>query len=164
MKDLIGLTKLPQNIDGLLLPVGVDTLLVPMTCVAEIIEERPALTRSPQSKPWLHGWIDWRKQHIPLLAFEGLEGIGPMPLTETSQIIIFNAIGVGAERGFFALAIDNLPRPMRLSEEQDLPIASSPERTGIAFATTIEDKPVLIPDLEYLEQLSVEAALEGSIA
>lgn len=164
MNDLIGLTKPPASLDGLLLPVGTDTLLVPMTCIAEIIEERPPLTRSPESKAWLHGWFDWRNQHIPLLAFEGLQGIGPLPLTDTSQVIIFNAIGAGAERGFFALVIDNLPHPMRFSEEQDLPIVPSPERVGIAFATAIEDKTVLIPDLEYLEQLSVEAAADGSIA
>lgn len=164
MKDLIGLTKPPENLDGLLLSVGVDTLLVPMTCIAEIIEDRPPVTRSPQSQAWLHGWIDWRQQHIPLLAFEGLEGVGPPPLTESSQIVIFNAIGASAERGFFALAIDNLPRPMRFSNEQDLPITPASDQAGIALATSIEGKPVLIPDLEYLEQLSIEAAIDGSIA
>lgn len=164
MNDLTALTKLPENLDCLLLTVGAETLLVPMTCIAEIIEDHPTITRSPQSKAWLHGWIDWRQQHIPLLAIEGLEGVGPIPFTDNSQIVIFNAIGAARQRGFFALGIDNLPRPVRLSEKQDFPLSPVTDRSGIAFTVSLEGKPALIPDLEHLEQLSMEASVDGSIA
>ena len=164
MNDLIGEKKNPGSLEGLLLQVGSDTLLVPMTSVSEIIEERPSVSRTSSSKAWLHGWFDWRNQYIPLLAFEGLEGVGPIPLTEASQVVIFNAIGAAAERGFFALAIDGLPRPVRLSEEQELPTVPAPERNGIAFALSMEGKTLLVPDLGYLEQLSIETVADGTIA
>ena len=164
MNKLIGTPKPAENLDTLLFTIGADTLLVPLTCIAEIIEDRPPIARSPQSKAWLHGWLDWRNQHIPLLAFDGLEGEGPRPLTDNSQIVIFNAIGASAERGFFALVIDSLPRPIRFSEDQDLPLIPLPKRPGIAFATSVEETTVLVPDLEYLEQLSMEASPDGSIA
>lgn len=159
--------KRVATVDGLLLPVVGSPLFVPMAAIAEIIPARGInLSAHPGNPAWLYGWFSWRDQHIPLISYEAAVGAVAAVIEESSRIAICNAVASAAERGFYALVIQGLPRPVRLSEEDAFSIV--PEENpgvGVLSQVSLEEERARVPDLDYLEQISMTAipALSGSL-
>ncbi|MCP6726224.1 chemotaxis protein CheW, partial [Klebsiella pneumoniae] len=58
------------EIYSLLVPLSHDRLLVPRSCVAEVIGFQPPseMTGAP---PWYLGVVPWNGRSVPLVSFEG---------------------------------------------------------------------------------------------
>lgn len=147
---------LPDRISCLLLGLESGKLLVPITAVAEVINTQAAVTRT-EAEGFLYGWIPWREQNIPLVSLEALAG-GPRPsLAIENRMVILNAIGDGAERGFYAALLKNLPTPVQV--DRDTLAGGEPGQGPLALAQCqIGGERVTIPDL-----LSVESRIAGAI-
>ena len=147
------------EVDSLLLSLATDRLqlLLPLAAVAEILEEAPQ--PAPADQPWLHGWLPWRGREIPLLAYEGIaDGASAAPWA-SHRVAIINAVGPAASRGFYGLAIRELPRPLRLSADSGLRALDVAAPRGAALVVEVRGEPALIPDFDLLEQLVVSAGL-----
>jgi chemotaxis signal transduction protein len=147
-----------QEVDGLLLTLANDRLqlLLPLTAVAEILEEAPLPTPARTGRPWLRGWLDWRGCAIPLLAYEGVAG-GAAPPLDSHRVAVVNAIGPAAGQGFYGLAIRELPRPLRLSADSGLRTLEVEAPRGAVLVVEVRGEPALIPDFNLLEQLVIDA-------
>ncbi len=150
------------TVDALLLPVIGAPLLVPMAAIAEIIPARGlTLTTHPGNPAWLYGWFSWRDQHIPLMSYEAAVGGVPATLEDTDRIAICNAVADATERGFYALVIQDLPSPVRLSEEDAFfAVREAAPGVGVLSEVSLEAERVCIPDLDYLEKISMSALPE----
>lgn len=147
-------------VDCLLLPLSGQRLplLVPLNAVAEVVDQPPALVRAATEVSWLQGWLRWREREIPVLAHEGIARAEVEALNGNLRVVILNAIGVAAARGFYGLAIRDLPRPLRLGSDSDLRGQEVAPPRGTAMVVECGGEPAAIPDFELLEQLVVEAA------
>lgn len=152
------------TVDALLLPVIGSPLLVPMAAIAEIIPARGlTLTTHPGNPTWLYGWFFWRNQHIPLMSYEAAAGAVVTELRDDHRIAICNAVAGAAERGFYALVIQDLPSPVRLSEEDPfLAVRDAAPGVGVLSEVSLEGERARIPDLGYLEKISMSALPELS--
>lgn len=146
-------------VDCLLLPLSDQRLplLVPLTGVAEVLDEPPVIAKAATGLAWLQGWLRWRDRDIPVLALEGIAHGGIELPDDGVRVVIFNAIGVAAGHGFYGLAVRDLPRPLRLGPESDLRAQEVAPPRGAAMVVEIGGEPAAIPDFEQLEQLVVEA-------
>ena len=133
-------------------------LLVPLNGVAEVLDEPPAVMAAAASPAWLQGWLRWRDRDIPVLVPEGIDHTEIDPLA-SARVVIFNAIGAAAARGFYGVAIRHLPRPLRLGPESDLRAQEVAPPRGAAMVVEIGGESAAIPDFELLERLVVEAEL-----
>ncbi len=75
-----------QDIYSLLVPLSQNRLLIPRANVAEVtgFRECKALPSTPS---WLLGTIEWEKETVPLVSFEGASG-GDVPKTEGRTRIV----------------------------------------------------------------------------
>jgi len=151
-------------VDALLLPVVGLPLLVPMAAIAEIIPARGLdVTTHPGNPAWLYGWFFWRNQHIPLMSYEAAAGAVVTELRDEHRIAICNAVAGAAERGFYALVIQDLPSPVRLSEEDPfVAVAATAPGVGVLSDVNLDGEHVRVPDLDYLEKISMSALPELS--
>lgn len=150
----------PTLVNALLLPVAYLPLLAPMAAVAEVAKADMPITPLQQEHESFYGWISWREQRLPLLSFEGISGTGKRPLTGASRLVILNAIGVAAPRGFYGLVLEGFPRPIKISsidDGQHLEKLSGVE--GILYKLAVNGEEVLIPDFDRFEELSLQAPL-----
>lgn len=156
--------SLRTAVDSLLLPLSDQRLrlLVPLTAVAEVLEEVPIVLPSSSIHPWVRGWLRWRERDVPLLAYEGIAGRDIAPVRAGCRVVIFNAIGAAAALGFYGILIHHLPKPLRLGPESDLRTQELAPPRGAAMLVEVGGEPATIPDFEQLELLALEAGATPS--
>ncbi|MBA1202952.1 chemotaxis protein CheW [Pseudomonas capeferrum] len=143
-----------SSLTGLLLPLGDRTLVLPNVAVAELIGHQSFTCESNQPA-WHLGWVDWRRQSLPLIGFESACG-GRTPCGERARIVILNALGETGLR-YLAVLLQGIPRSCRLDSQLnyvDVPLASLE-----LAAVQVADLVARVPDLVALERLVCQAAL-----
>lgn len=147
----------PDRLGCLVLPVGGQQLLLPITAIAEVINPffRPDADLEQRG---VLGWITWRDQLIPLLSYEGLNGEENPDWESIERIAVINAVGVAARTGFWSLALTGIPKSFLVSEDTPLKHLEITARGKPVMSAVLDDgSEAFVPDLEFLE--GVVAAL-----
>lgn len=137
-----------------LIPLRQLRLIVPRTCVAEVI--RYAAPDRPANAPgWFRGFVPWTTLRVPVISFEGLCGRDPGEPGGRTRIAIFHAMAGKLDAGYYGMLTEGFPQlvrvnreVMKLDERQAWP-ADGPVVCQIRM---INEYP-LIPDLERVEEL-----------
>jgi len=145
-----------------LIPLAEMRLLLPTTCVAEIVDwQDPApLDDAPE---WLLGMLEWRGLRIPLLSFEAACGRERGATTRRGRIAVLNGLGGDPELPFFALQLQGIPRLVQV-DQANIGAISEPDESLplVRDYAMLQDTEVLIPDLDGLEALIKSAGLTVS--
>lgn len=141
----------------LLVPLVDERLIIPRSCVAEVISyQAPAeMTGAP---PWYLGVVNWNGRHVPLVSFEGCCGENIPPATSRSRVVILHAVSPKVETGYFALISQGFPQLVRAGRELLKPDVSRsfPERSPILCQIRLLNEAPLVPDLVRLEGMVAE--------
>src|SRR4051812_39342355 len=80
-----------SEVYSLLVPLADGRLIVPRTCVAEVVGyQLPAQVIG--APPWYLGSLAWNGKQVPLVAFEGLCG-APLPNPSSrTRVVVFHAL------------------------------------------------------------------------
>ena len=148
----------PVVVDSLLVELAEQTLLLPMSAVAEVVREVSPI-QADDLPDWMYGWLNWRNMEIPLCSYEKLTGQPKPELPNPAHAVVLNTLSGGDELPFIALLIQNFPSPIRLAEDDKLEVVEEGSGThiGALLHVTIEDQTAVIPDLEQLEQQILQA-------
>ena len=137
-----------------LIPLRQLRLIVPRTCVAEVIRYAPPL-RPAGAPGWFRGMVPWTTLKVPVLSFEELCGRDAGEPGGRTRIAIFNAVSGKLDTGYYGVLTEGFPQlvrvnreVMKLDERQSWP-AGGPVVCQIRMITEYP----LIPDLERLEEL-----------
>lgn len=156
------MNELIEELYGLLVPVVDERLLVPRSCVAEVIA-----WGTPQPMPgapaWYLGTVGWNGRTIPVVSFEGTLGHAIPEATGRTRIVVFHCLGDRLTAGCFGLITQGFPQLVRLNEEVVKP---DPRRTfqvesPILCGLRMVNETPLVPDLEYLERLIADETSVG---
>jgi len=143
-----------------LIPLADMRLLLPTTCVAEIIDwqEPEAVDDTPE---WLLGRLEWRGLRIPLLSFEAANGRPRGEVSRRGRIAVLNGIGGDPELPFYALQLQGIPR-LSLVDQANIGVISEPEESLplVLEYAMLQEQAVLIPDQDKLEALIKSAGLK----
>ena len=82
----------------LLVPLVDERLIIPRSCVAEVISY-VAPTEMDGAPPWYLGVVNWNGRYVPLLSFEGCCGANIPPASSRSRIVILHAVSPRVESG-----------------------------------------------------------------
>jgi chemosensory pili system protein ChpC len=141
----------------LLVPLVDERLIIPRSCVAEVISyQAPAeMTGAP---PWYLGVVNWNGRHVPLISFEGCCGENIPPASSRSRVVILHAVSPKVETGYFALISQGFPQLVRAGRELLKPDVSRsfPERSPILCQIRLLNEAPLVPDLVRLEGMVAE--------
>jgi chemosensory pili system protein ChpC len=145
------------EIYSLLVPLLDSRLIVPRSCVAEVIGFiAPAeMTGAP---PWYLGTFAWNSRQVPLVSFEGACGHSIAPVTGRTRIVIFHCIGSRLDGGYFGVVSQGFPQLVRVSSDVVRPDNSRVfgERVPIICQVRMINETPLVPDLERLEEMVAE--------
>ncbi|HUO79334.1 MAG TPA: chemotaxis protein CheW [Steroidobacteraceae bacterium] len=147
---------------GLLVPLADERLIVPRSCVAEVVAwQEPAPMAGAPS--WYVGTVTWSNREVPVISFEGTLGRAIPEASGRTRIVVLHCLGTRLAVGAFGILTQGFPQLVRLNPDvvKPDPTRSFPERSPVLCGLRMVNEAPLVPDLEYLEALIAE---ETSVA
>lgn len=152
-----------ESLHALEVPTRVVSLLVPSTCVAEVVS-RSTYVSVPLSPDWVLGVMSWRSRPVPVISLEPLIDPGSV------QSGIQNSDGTGAQRRgskivifyplpgrnpweFFGIVTSAEPQSRVIDSGEGSVVAAVPGNKIIAMTIQVGDAALAIPDLDALAAL-----------
>lgn len=144
---LLGATT--GTIACLLAPIAGRQLLLPNVTVAEVV---PADELSPPpagAASWHQGFVTWRDQNVPVIAFEVMNGENTS--REYQRVVILSSITGSAQLPYYGIAVLGEPRlaKVKIAQLEDLEGAAvgQVEFLQVRYAGEL----AVIPDLDAVE-------------
>jgi chemosensory pili system protein ChpC len=151
------MSDLRDELYSLMVPLAGERLIVPRSCVAEVIGyQSPAeMTNAP---PWYAGLVSWGQRSVPVVWFEGAFGASLPSVSSRTRIVIFHASSGLLPSGYFGLLTQGFPQLVRVSADVIRPDPSRgfAERSPVICQVRMVNETPLIPDLQRLEQMIAE--------
>jgi chemosensory pili system protein ChpC len=141
----------------LLLPLADERLLVPRSCVTEVVNYQ-APTPMEGAPPWYLGTIAWGGRRVPLVSFEAACGRTPPRASGRTRIVVMQALTDESAAGHFAVLTQGFPQLVRLSPEvvhRD-DSRSFSERSPVVCQVRMVNEYPLVPDFERIERMIAE--------
>lgn len=140
-----------EAVHCLLIPLHKETMLLPNAAVAEVIAYSDPET-IPDAPDWLQGWLSWRDRKVPLISFEVASGRKMSTDILGKRIAVLNTLNSNPRVPYIAILIQDIPKlyliqPDTLTERSDV----NP-RQSIVAQLLADGEPVIVPDLDDLEQ------------
>ena len=151
-----GMQGAGDEIYCLLVPLAEDRLLLPRSCVTEVINyQAPAPMEG--APPWYLGTVAWGGRRVPLVSFEAACGRALPRTSGRTRIVVMQGI-TGLTGGHFALLTQGFPQLVRLGPDVMQPDDSRNfgERSPVICQVRMINELPLIPDFERLEEMIAE--------
>jgi chemosensory pili system protein ChpC len=155
------MTAVVDELYCLLVPISEERLLVPRSCVTEVINYQVP-TPLEGVPPWYLGTVAWGGRRVPLVSFEAACG-RPAPRTSgRTRIVIMQGLGEHAASvgGHYAVITQGFPQLVRLSPDvvHADDSRSFGDRSPVICQVRMVNEYPLVPDFERLEQQLAEEA------
>jgi chemosensory pili system protein ChpC len=140
----------------LLVPLADDRLLLPRSCVAEVINYQ-APTPMGGAPPWYLGTVAWGGRRVALVSYEAILGRVLPRTSGRTRIVVMQGI-TDQTGGHFAVLTQGFPQLVRLGLEVlhfDESRAFN-ERTPVLGQFRMVNEYPLVPDFERLETMIAE--------
>lgn len=136
-----------------LLPLTGMTLVLPNTCIAEVITLQ-TIEPIKKSADWLLGMASWRGIHIPVISFEKANGVTADEHTKNTRIAVLNSLSNDDEISFYGVVAQGIPKLLTI-EKAEINAIKKPElKLPIAQQQAmISDVAVVIPNQEKIEKM-----------
>ncbi|GGJ02525.1 chemotaxis protein CheW [Halopseudomonas pertucinogena] len=148
-----------DSLNGLIIPLTAEPLLLPNVAVAELVGYRLVETAA-QGPDWFLGWANWRDQRIPLADAAQLLGQPPLAPDVAPRMLILNAVGGDERLRFIALRVAGIPRSRRVLRGEIGRVAGGSGFVSQLVSLADEERSLLIPDLAAIEQALAQAAAQ----
>ena len=117
------------------MPLADDRLIVPRSCVTEVINYQ-APTPMEGAPPWYLGTIAWGGRRVPLVSFEAACGQALPRTSGRTRIVVLQGIAGSMAAGHFAVLTQGFPQLVRVTADVLQPTTSRSFR---------ERGPVVVP-------------------
>ena len=97
-----------SEIYSLLVPLLDGRLIIPRSCVAEVVGFQTP-SEMPGAPPWYLGMFAWGSRQIPLISFEGACGQTIPPLTGRTRVVVLFALGYAGGGRLLRHGVAGLP-------------------------------------------------------
>jgi chemosensory pili system protein ChpC len=146
----------------LLIPLQHDRLIVPRSCIAEVIRESLPFSDA-SADDWICGSVEWNAREIPILSFERLCGKRVATGGGRSRIVVFNGISEGADARQFGVLCEGFPQMVRVNAEvaEADPDYSVPEQVPVLCRVRLINEQALVPALDEIEALIRDSEVAG---
>lgn len=138
-----------SEVASLLIPLHEKQLVLPNVTVAEIIPYRSPTPISEHAN-WLLGQLEWRNIHIPVLAYEILNG-GSVPPIEGARLAVVNGTGAKRNLPFYAILIQGIPKLTHIKEDDVVAVEAMHSGAYDQMAVSLFGEQAMIPNLEMIE-------------
>lgn len=144
---LLGATT--GTIACLLAPITGKQLLLPSVTVAEVLPVGELQPPPAGAAPWHCGFLQWRDQLVPVVAFETLNGEGAP--RETARVAILNGISAQRDLPFYGLVVQGVPSSAKVKIAQLEDLEGAPTGPAEFLKVRYVGELAVIPDLDAVE-------------
>ena len=146
-----------KEVHCMLIPVDPETLLLPTSTMAEVIDFiQPAPIESTPG--WLLGQVEWESRQVPVFSFSDLiNGSDAGQVPSGSKIMILKSLSNSARVPYLGLLLGDLPRPVVVKETNLEETGDEKKSLGAFSQVTVEEQEAIIPDLDRLTHLVTHA-------
>jgi chemosensory pili system protein ChpC len=143
-----------EELYSLLVPLHQGRLIVPRSCVAEVVRYSPPEER-PDAPAWFRGFVPWGNVQIPVIRVEELCGLEPAPHGGRTRLAIFNCVSDALPDRYFGVLTEGFPQLVRVNRDVMEPYDEHawPDDGPIICQIRMINEYPLIPDIERLEVL-----------
>lgn len=147
---------------SLLVPLADDRLIVPRTCVAEVVRFSKA-DHEAGSHSWMIGTINWNGRQLPVMSFEGAIGKEVPAATGRTRVVVFYATTGQLKTGYFGVLTQGFPQLVRVNKDV-LKFESAdgwPDDAPVLCRVKMINEYPLIPDLDKLESMLARESIQA---
>jgi len=151
-----------EELYSLLVPLNDDRLIVPRTCVAEVIRFMKPEQREG-SQDWMLGTIGWNGRELPVVAFEGAIGKEVPAITGRTRIVVFYASSGKIKSGHLGIVTQGFPQLVRVNRDvlRLDSVDGWPDDSPVLCRGKMINEFPLIPHLEKLEAMIAEESIQA---
>lgn len=144
----------------LIFPLKAGNILLPGAVVAEIIQFREPDFPLADSHEWILGALDWRSHKVPILDYDQLNGLPPIPPPEppNPRLVILYGLKLAEAVPFYSFVCQNMPATVMISADQ-LDQFSADKQPGLLGSAKLGEDTVWLPDMDYLENLLAQSGI-----
>ena len=102
------MTAEADELYSLLVPLVEERLIVPRTCVAEVVRYSPP-EQEAGAHNWMLGTVNWNGRALPVVSFEGTLGKDVPAATGRTRIVVFVASTGQLKTGYFGALTQGFP-------------------------------------------------------
>jgi chemosensory pili system protein ChpC len=141
----------------LLVPLAQDRLLIPRSCVTEVINYQ-APTPMEGAPAWYLGTVAWGGRRVPLVSFEAACGRQPPRTSGRTRIVVMQGITGQVASGHFAVLTQGFPQLVRVGVDvlQIDDARSFSDHGPVVCQVRMMNEAPLLPDFERLEAMISE--------
>jgi chemosensory pili system protein ChpC len=155
-----------EELYSLLVPLHEARLIVPRSCVAEVVRFSSPQERGAGAPDWFRGFIGWKNQQVPIVCIEDLCGMPSTVPGGRTRVAIFNGLSETLGGRVFGLLTEGFPQLVRVNREvMELHEEHEwPDHGPIICQIRMINEYPLIPDLEVIESLVQEQVAAAAAA
>ena len=146
-----------QEIRSVLIPVSGGDLLLPNAAVAEVIGMSEVVP-VPDAPEWLIGTTLWHGWEMPLVAYGLLARMSEDEGVKSSRVAVIKALSAPARMPYMGFLCRGFPRLVTVSPANLVAIPDQETRIGVLGHAILQDREVVLPDLDRTSQLVAHAA------
>lgn len=141
----------------MLVPTGEETLLLPTSVMAEVIDFQPPRP-TEEAPPWLLGEVDWENRQVPVFSFDALiNGTEPGDVPRRARIMILKSLTDSTRVPYLGLLMSDLPRPVQVEENDLVETGDEKKSLGVFSHVRLDEERAIIPDMDRLAHLVTHA-------
>ena len=145
------------EIHCMLVPTNPETLLIPTSTMAEVLDYTPPQPMEG-APPWLLGQVEWESRQIPVFSFSDLiNGSDDGKIPSRSKIMVLKSLSDSARVPYLGLLLADLPRPICIKAETLTETGDDNKALGVFSHVLVDDTEAIIPDLDRLTHLVTHA-------
>ena len=147
-----------EELYSLLVPLYQARLIVPRSCIAEVVRFTPPQGRGSKAPGWFRGFVDWNNLRVPVVSIEELCKMSSIEPGGRTRIAIFNGLSDVLGGRVFGVLTEGFPELVRVNRDVMKPHDEQawPDDAPIICQIRMINEYPLIPDLEVLEALVQE--------
>lgn len=147
----------PSVLHCMMIPTDQETLLLPTSVMAEVIDYQPPRP-TEEAPPWLLGQVDWENRQVPVFCFGALiNGTDPDGVSKRTKIMILKSLTDSTRVPYLGLLMSDLPSPVQVKENDLQETGDEKKSLGVFSWVRFEDEDAIIPDMDRLAHLVTHA-------
>ena len=145
------MSEQPEQIRCVLLKVNENVLMLPNSALVEIVPVRNIINVANKPR-WMLGYLDWRGNSVPLVAFETMDGVRMPSLANPDvRAAVVYAIGDDKKIPFMAFLVQGVPQVVNVAADEIEVDAETVTHPAVAQKILLKGTQASVVEMAMLE-------------